>query len=364
MKRREFVTLLGGTDGGRSRRERGPQTRSDEFQGRSRHMHRRNFLGLLSAIVAWPCAGSTQSAKKRPVVGILAQGTPAQLKGLRFRQSFLDGMRELGYIEGRDFAIVARAAETTGDLPRVAKDLVQLNPDVILAGASAHGLAAKTATSTIPIVVPALGNPIALGLIETDARPGGNLTGIMPYIKGLPAKQLELAREIVPSALKIGIVNNSSDVKAVGQWDEIEAVVPKLDIKIASADVRKPEDIEPAFKKFEAEHVEVVVVLQSSLLIIERARIASTAAATRLPTVYGYREHVETGGLISYGINLDACFHRAATYVYKILKGTPAANLPVEFPTKLELVINITTAKVLGLEIPPTLLARADEVIE
>ena len=147
-------------------------------------------------------------------------------------------------------------------------------------------------------------------------------------------------------------------------WDEIEATSPKLDIKIASADVRKPEDIEPAFKKFEAEHVEVVVVLQSNLLILERARIATAAAATRLPTVYGYREHVEVGGLISYGVNLDSGFRRAATYVYKILKGTPAANLPVEFPTKLELVINITTAKVLGLEVPPTLLARADEAIE
>jgi putative ABC transport system substrate-binding protein len=209
-----------------------------------------------------------------------------------------------------------------------------------------------------------LGNPIALGLIETDARPGGNLTGIMPYIKGLPAKQIELAREIVPHALKIGIVNNSSDVKAIGQWDEIEATSPKLDIKIASADVRKPEDIEPAFKKFEAEHVEVVVVLQSNLLILERARIATAAAATRLPTVYGYREHVEVGGLISYGVNLDACIRRAATYVYKILKGTPVADLPVEFPTKLELVVNLKTATALGLDMPATLLVRADEVIE
>src|SRR5262249_37806223 len=127
---------------------------------------------------------AAESAKKRPVIGILAQGTPAQLKGLRFRQSFLDGMRELGYFDERDFDIVARAAESRGDVPRVAKDLVRLNPDVILAGASAHAVAAKLATSTIPIVVPALGNPIALGLIETDARPGGNLTGIMPHIKG------------------------------------------------------------------------------------------------------------------------------------------------------------------------------------
>jgi putative ABC transport system substrate-binding protein len=186
----------------------------------------------------------------------------------------------------------------------------------------------------------------------------------MPYIKGLPTKQLELAREIVPRALKIGIVNNSSDVKAMGQWDEIEAAVPKLDISIASADVRKPEDIEPTFKKFEGEHVEVVIVLQSNLLLLERARIATAAAATRLPTVYGYREHVETGGLISYGVNLDACFHRAATYVSKVLKGTPVADLPVEFPTKLELVINIKTANAIGVELPTTILLRADHVIE
>ena len=150
----------------------------------------------------------------------------------------------------------------------------------------------------------------------------------------------------------------------MGQWDEIEAVTPKLDIKIASADVWKPEDIELAFKKFEAEHVEVVVVLQSNLLVLERARIATTAAATRLPTVYGYREHVETGGLISYGINLDSCFHRAATYVYKILKGTPAADLPVEFPTKLELVINLKTAKAIGTDVPFQLQQLAHQLIE
>jgi putative ABC transport system substrate-binding protein len=273
-------------------------------------------------------------------------------------------MRELGYIERRDFDILARVAETTGDLPRLAKELVQLNPDVILASASANALAAKTATSTIPIVVPALGNPVALGLIATDARPGGNLTGIMPYVKGLSSKQLELAREIVPGALKIGIVKDSTDVKAIGQWDEIEATAPKLDIKIVSADVQKPEDVEPAFKKFKAENVGVVVVLHSNLLILERAPIAANAAATRLPTVYGYREHVEAGGLISYGVNLSDCFRRAATYVHEILKGAPVADLPVQFPTKLEFVINLKTAKALGLDLPPTVLVRADEVIE
>ena len=186
----------------------------------------------------------------------------------------------------------------------------------------------------------------------------------MPYVSGLPAKQLELAREIVPGALKIGIVNDPIDAKAMGQWDEIDATAAKLEIKIVRADVRKPEDIEQAFKKFEAEHAEVAVVLQSNLLFLERARIAAAAAATRLPTVYGYRVHVEAGGLISYGVDLNACLHRAATYVYKILNGARAADLPVELPTKLELAINMKTAKELGIAFPTAILLRADHVIE
>jgi putative tryptophan/tyrosine transport system substrate-binding protein len=319
--RRTFLATLGGAAVAWPLAQPTP---NDSF--RKGYMHRRSFPRLLSATVAWPYVAAAQSAKKRPLVGMLLQGTPAQVKGMRLRQSFFDGMRELGFIEGRDFDTAARVAETTGDLPRLAKELVQLNPDVILATASANALAAKTATSTIPIVVPALGNPIALGLIETDARPGGNLTGIMPYVKGLPTKQLELAREIVPGALKIGIAKDPTDAKAIGQWDEIEATAPKLDIKIVSADVQKPEDVELAFKKFKAENVGVVVVLQSNLLILERARIAANAAATRLPTVYGYREHVEAGGLISYGVNLDDCFRRAATYIHQILKGTPVTK--------------------------------------
>jgi ABC-type uncharacterized transport system substrate-binding protein len=327
-------------------------------------MHRRKVLKLLGATIAWPSVAAAQGAKKRPVIGMLAQGTPAQLRGVTLRQSFLNGLREYGYIEGRDFDVVARIAETTSDLPKAAKALVQLNPDVILATASANAVAAKMATSTIPIVVPPLGNPVALGLIETYAHPGGNVTGIMPYVQGLPAKQLELAREIVPGALKIGIMNDPIDAKAIGQWEEIEATAAKLEIKIASADVRKPEDVELAFKKFEAERADVAIVLQSNLLFLERARIAAEAAATRIPAVYGYRVHVQAGGLISYGVDLHACLRHAATYVYKILNGARAADLPVELPTRLELAINLKTAKALGLEIPPTLLVRADEVIE
>jgi putative ABC transport system substrate-binding protein len=328
-------------------------------------LKRREFIALLSGAAAWSSVAGAETARKRPVIGILRSGTQPQLKGLGFAHSFLDGMRELGYVEGRDFDIITRVADHTDELPKAAEQLVQLNADVILAAASANALAAKKATSTIPIVVAALGNPAALGLSASDfRRPTGNVTGIMPYVPGLPAKQLELARDIVPRAQKIGLVNDTSDVKAAGQWEEINAVASKLEIAIVGADARRPEHIESTFKRFEAERVDVVIVLQANFLILDRARIAAAAAATRLPTVFGYRENVDAGGLISYGIDLNACFRRAAAYVAKILKGTPVADLPVEFPTKLEFVINLNTAKALGIKVPAALLVRADEVIE
>jgi putative ABC transport system substrate-binding protein len=328
------------------------------------NVKRRQFIALLGSCVACPHVAVAQGVKKRPVIAMLGQGTPAQLKGVQLRQYFIDGLRELGYVQGRDFEIVGRLAESTSDLPRAAKELAQLNPDVIVATASANALAAKMATSTIPIVVPALGNPVALGLIESYSHPGANVTGIMPYVSGLPAKQLELAREIVPGALKIGIVNDPVDAKAIGQWNDIEATAAKQEIKIVGADVREPEDVELVFKKFSAEPVEVAIVLQSNLLFLEQARIAATAAASRVPTVYGYRVHVEAGGLISYGVDLNACLHRAATYVYKILNGARASDLPVELPTKLELAINMKAAKELGITFPTAILVRADHVIE
>jgi ABC-type uncharacterized transport system substrate-binding protein len=328
-------------------------------------MRRRSFITLIGGAAVWPLAAQAQQAERLRRIGILVQGTPDQRRGLRFLNAFFAGMRELGMAEGRDFAMLPQTAASTADLPRAAQQLVELNPDVILAAASANALAAKAATATIPIVVAVLGNPAALGLATSDSRrPTANVTGIMPYVAGLPSKQLELAREIVPGARKIGVLNDPIDIKAAAQREEIEATAAKIDVKIAGADVSAPEAVEPAFRALKAEGVDVVIVLQANFPILDRARIAAAALATRLPIVCGYREHVEVGGLISYGVNLDACFHRAATYVAKLLKGTPLAELPIEFPTRLELLINLKTAKALGLDVPATLLARADEVIE
>jgi putative tryptophan/tyrosine transport system substrate-binding protein len=325
-------------------------------------MRRRQFIALLGGVSAWPQAVLAQT-RKRPLVGWLYYSRNEL--AARYLGLVLDGLRELGQIEGRDFEMVYRSADGLVErLPRAAEELVQLNPNIIIASATIQAVAAKKATDTIPIVVPVLADPVGLGFVASEARPGGNVTGIAPYVKGLPAKQLELAREVVPGATRIGLVDDVNDAKAHPQRREIEAGGKELEIKIVPAEVRTASDIGSAYEALAAGGVEVVVVEQSSMLIVARKEIAEAAAAKKLPTVYGYREHVEAGGLISYGVNLNACFHRAAYYVDKILKGTKPGDLPVEFPTNIELVINLKTAKALGLEVPPTLLARADEVIE
>jgi putative ABC transport system substrate-binding protein len=209
-----------------------------------------------------------------------------------------------------------------------------------------------------------LADAVHLGLVASVSRPGGNVTGITPYVEGLPAKQMELAREVVPGAARVGVLANLSDPKAPPQLHELEAAGRELGVKVVVVDVNIPDDLDSAFRALAGHRIEVMVVLQTSMLISERRRIASLAATTQLPAVYGYREHVDDGGLISYGVDLRACFRRAAYYVHKILNGVAPGDLPIEFPTNVELVINLKTAKALGLEVPPTLLARADEVIE
>ena len=274
-------------------------------------------------------------------------------------------MRELGYTEGQDFEMLYRFADFHADrLPQLAMELVQVKPDVIVGPATIQAVALKKATDTIPIVVGAMADPVELGLVKSYARPDGNVTGIMPYVAGLPTKQLELAREVVPGATRTGLLDDVTDPKARPQSREIKAAGEKLEINIIPVEVRTAADIGQAYEAFAAAKTEVVVVEQSSMLINARQEIADAAAAKNLPTLYGYNEHVEAGGLISYGVNLDWCFQRQAYYVDKILKGTKPADLPVEFPTELQLWINLKTAKALGLKIAPAVLVRADRIIE
>jgi putative tryptophan/tyrosine transport system substrate-binding protein len=282
---------------------------------------------------------------------------------VRYVSQFLTGMRELHYMEGRDFEMAYRFADFHAErLPGLAAELVQLDPDVIVVPTTLQAVALKQATDKIPIIVAALADPVLLGFAENDARPPGNVTGITPYIKGLPAKQLELAREIVPRATRIGLLDDVTDPKAHPQRKEIEAAGRAMELKIITAEVQTSADIGSAYETLSASGVEVVVVEQSSMLVNARSQVAEIAAARMLPTVYGYREHVEAGGLISYGV--DWCFHRTAYYVDKILKGAKPSELPVELPTDLQLLINLKTAKTLKLDIPRALLDRADEVIE
>lgn len=274
-------------------------------------------------------------------------------------------MRDFGYTEGRNFQILYRFSEGYQDrLAALTEEVVGLKPDVIVAPGLAAAVVARKLTSTIPIVCPTLADGAQLGLIASEARPGGNVTGIEPYVAGLPAKQMEFARELVPNASKIGLLTNLNDPKAPPQAKELQAAGKALKIGVVTADANRPDNLAGALQTLADARPDVVIVLQTSMLWSEARQIAQLALARRLPTVYGYREHVLAGGLLSYGVDLRWCDRRAAYFVDKILHGTPPGDLPVEFPTKLWLAINRKIATALGVIVPPSLLATADEVIE
>jgi len=329
-------------------------------------IRRRELLTLLggaAATVMRPRPALAQAPSKRPLIAWISGG--ARQLGESFIENFLRGMTDLGYVEGRNFDIVYRFTEGYQErLPAITEEVVRLKPDVILATAAVTTVAARRATSTIPIVTPALADAVHLGLIASEARPGGNVTGIEPYVAGLPAKQIEFAREIVPAAGKIGLLTNLADPKAPAQAQELEASARAAEIKIVAADANKPDELDGALRILREQRVDVVIVLQTSMLISYAQQIARAALAERLPTVYGYREHVIAGGLISYGVDLRWCFYRGAYFVDRILRGTPPGDLPIEFPTKMFLAVNLKTAGTLGISVKPTLLSLADEVIE
>ena len=325
-------------------------------------MRRREFITYLSGVAAWPLAVRAQQAA-RPLIVFLAAGSKAA--NTRYYSGFPQGMRELGHLENRDYIFEPRYAD--GDaarLPTLAKELLQLKPNIILAGPTVAVVAAKRATDTIPIVGINVTNPVELGLVTSEARPGTNVTGILTRVEGLSAKQLEVAHDLLPGAAKIGLLIHAGDPANAVQQGEIEAAAAKLKLNFTSVQVPAADALEEAFKTFARERVGLVVVSGDAMFLAARRQIAAFALAARLPTICNFREHVEDGGLISYGINLRENYRRGAYFVDRILKGDKPGDLPIEFPTKVELVINVAIAKALHLTIPPTLLARADEVIE
>jgi putative tryptophan/tyrosine transport system substrate-binding protein len=323
-------------------------------------MRRRDLIALLGAAASLPLAARAQDASKRQRVGVLS-GVARNVNSPII--AFERGLQELGYIDGRNIELDYRYASGKLDqFPVLATELIADAPSVIFAAVTPAAVAVKALTGTIPIVCPLLANPVGFGLIASESRPGSNVTGVLFRTPGLASKQVELALQLVPGLTKLGFVVNVASGVIIDR-QELEETCQRLGIKAVAAEVRIPDDLDGAFQAVADARVEAIIALVDGMLFQERERVAALAARTRLPAVYGFRTHVDAGGLISYGVNLDENFHRCATYVSKILKGANPADLPVEFPTKLELVINNTAAKALGLAIPPSVLVRADEVI-
>jgi putative tryptophan/tyrosine transport system substrate-binding protein len=321
--------------------------------------NRRGCIALLGgAIIAWPLAALAQVSTRRPLIALLFATS-------RYGAGFTQRMQELGYMAGRDIDIVHRYIE--GDLtrvPAVVDELVRLKPDVMVASNTQAAIAMRQATTTIPIVAVNFTDPVGFGLVASHARPGGNVTGILASVDTLPEKQLALVSEVVRRTVKMGMLLNAGFRAHAIMRKGAEHAAAKLAIKLVPVEVESPDGLDAAFQSMARERVAAVLVLQDPMFIAERRRIAVLATAARLPTMFGFREHVEAGGLMSYGINLHANFRRAADLVDKILKGAKPADLPVELPTKFELVVNMKTAKALGLAVPETFLVHADEVIE
>jgi putative ABC transport system substrate-binding protein len=327
-----------------------------------RQMKRRAFIAALGGAAAWPLAARAQVSTKRPVIAFMS--VVAWERNLRMINAFLQGLQQLDFIEGRDFEFAYRSAEGHLDrLSSLAQEVVDLRPNVILATVTPAVVSVTALTKTVPIVCPFLADPVRLGLIASMSHPGGNVTGVLFRTEGLVGKQLELALQLIPGARKIGFLVNVAGPVVIDR-EELESANRSVGAKLDTTEVRVPDDLDFAFRALANNNAQAVVVQVDGMFFNERERIAALAAAARLPAVYGFRDHVDAGGLISYGVNLAECFHSAAAYAVKILKGSRPGDLPVEFPTKLELIINLKTAKALGLTVPAILVATADEVIE
>jgi putative ABC transport system substrate-binding protein len=326
-------------------------------------MERRLFLGVLGGALVLPSlSASAQIAKHRKLIAVLFSSSQAD--NASTQSEFEKDIQLLGHRENQiDFAY-RYANGNVKQMPSLAQELVLLEPDVILTGSVPATIAIKNATTKIPIVCASLGEPVSLGLVESYAHPGGNITGVATILEGMASKRLQLVREILPDAVRAGILVNTDNAAHAVQVRETKTAASGMNIQIATAEASKPDQIEEAFKNLERQDVQIIVVLLDQMFLQERKRIATLADAAHLPTIAAWRDHADVGGLMSYGVNLRESFRQAAGYVDLILKGTKPADLPVDFPAKQDLVINMKTAKTLGLTIPPSLLVRASDVIE
>src|SRR2546422_4402330 len=328
-------------------------------------MRRRTFVAGTVALLAAPHAADGQPAGKVYRIGILGNVPVTSPEGARLWGAFIQGLRELGYVEGRNITIEHRYSEGQyGRLPDLAADLVRLNVDVIVAPATQNPVVAKQATRTIPIVMTGAGDPVGSGLVASLARPGGNVTGLSLLAPAIVGKQLELLKEITPQVSRVAVLSNPTSQAFPVVLGEAKVAAHSLGVQLQTLEARGPDEFERAFAALTRERAGALLVPTDGMFLLHRARIVDLAAKSRLPAMYGTREFVDAGGLMVYGASLRENFRRAATYVDKILKGAKPADLPVEQPTTFELVINLKTARALGLTIPPSVLARADEVIE
>ena len=326
-------------------------------------MRRREFLGVLGgAAAAWSQPARAQQPGKLPTVGFLGALKPTTDSFLL--GAFVQRLRELGWIEGRNVAIEYRWAEgRTERFAEIAAEFVRLKVDLIVAQGNIAVVAAKQATSVIPIVFPVANDPLGTGLIASLARPGGNITGLSNQTTDLASKRFELLREIVPDLRHMAIMTNVGNPSAVLEMGQVQAMARALGLEASIFEIRRAEDIVPAFETLYG-RADALYVVTEPLTGTNRISINSLALSARLPTMWGFRNAIEAGGLISYGPNLTDQFRRAGDYVDKILRGAKPADLPVQQPTKFDLVINLTTAKALGITVQRMLLGRADEVIE
>jgi putative tryptophan/tyrosine transport system substrate-binding protein len=325
-------------------------------------IRRREFITLLGGAVAWPFTADAQQPGKYRTIGFLGAATPSTAS--QYTAAFVQRLRELGWIEGRTVAIEYRWAEGRNErFAEIAAEFVRANVDVIVTWGTASVLAAKQATSVIPIVFATAGDPVATGLVANLARPGGNVTGLSNQVPDLAGKRLELLREITPDLRRLAILSNIASPIGVLEMRDVQAAARTLTLEVLSLEIRRAEDIAPAFESLKG-RAQALYVVAEPLIGSNRVRINTLALGARLPTLHGLREYVEAGGLMSYGPNAPDLFRRSANTVDKILRGAKPSDIPVEQPTKFDLVINLTTAKTLGLTIPESFLLRADEVIE